>query len=77
MPAHHSDVSRFGLTFVAETIPVGHHPFAHIGDDFHVGVRMGRKACIWSDLGRGPPIRQKKSAVWPLTSRYLGRIASG
>src|SRR4029077_9734553 len=48
--AHHLDVSRFGLTFVAETIPVGHHPFAHIGDDFHVGMRMGRKACIWSDL---------------------------
>jgi hypothetical protein len=48
--AHDLDVSGFGAAFVAETVPVRHRARAHIGDDFHVGVRVRRKACIGRDL---------------------------
>jgi hypothetical protein len=48
--AHHLDVSGFGPAVVAETVLVRHRPFADIGDDFHVGVRVRREAGVGRDL---------------------------
>src|SRR5689334_9208437 len=60
--AHHLNVARFGPALVAEAIPMRDRAFAHIGDDFHVGVRVERKTRIRSDLvvipdAQLPPMR--------------------
>jgi hypothetical protein len=48
--AHHLHVSGFGSAFIAETVLVRHRALADIGDDLHVGVRVGRKASVGRDL---------------------------
>ena len=48
--AHHLDVSGFGSAFIAETVLVRHRAFANVGDDFHVRVRVRRKARVGRDL---------------------------
>src|SRR5262249_9611028 len=47
---HHLHVAGFGTPLVAETVLVRDSALAHIGDDLHVGVGMGRKARIGGDL---------------------------
>jgi hypothetical protein len=48
--ADHLDVSGFGSALVAETVLVRHRALADVGNDLHVGVRVGRKACVGRDL---------------------------
>src|SRR6516165_7474572 len=47
--AHHLHVAGFGTAFVAKTVLMGDRPFADIGDDLHVGVRVRRKPGSRSD----------------------------
>ena len=47
--AHHLHVARFGAAFVAHRIAVRDRAGADIGDDFHVGMRVGRKAGLGRD----------------------------
>src|SRR5207247_944867 len=48
--AHHLHVARFSSALVAETVLMGDRAFADMGDDFHIGMRMGGKAGVWGDL---------------------------
>lgn len=41
---HHLNVARLGTAFIPQIIAMGNRAFAHIGDDFHIVVRVGRKA---------------------------------
>src|SRR5690606_24890768 len=41
--AHHLHVAGFRAALVAQAVLVGDGAFAHVGDDFHVRVRMGRE----------------------------------
>ena len=44
--AHHLHITSFGRPFIALAIFMCDGPFAHIGDDFHIAVRVGIKPCI-------------------------------
>jgi hypothetical protein len=80
--AHHLHVSGFGSAFIAETVLVRHRAFANVGDDFHVRVRVRRKARVGRDLvvvpdaqrapthSRGIDMRRRNGA-WPSASRDL------
>src|SRR6185437_10576583 len=48
--AHHLHVARFGSALVAETVLMRDRALADIGDDFHVGVGVRRKAGVRRDL---------------------------
>jgi hypothetical protein len=48
--AHHLHVARFRAALVAETVLVRDRAIAHIGDDFHVRVRMRRKTAVRGDF---------------------------
>jgi hypothetical protein len=48
--AHHLHVAGLSPALVAKRVLVRDRAFADIGDDFHVGVRMGGKAGIRRDL---------------------------
>jgi len=41
--AHDLNVARLGAPLVAQTVLMRDGTFTHIGDDFHVGVRMQRE----------------------------------
>ena len=75
--AHNLDVSRFGFAFVAETIPVRHRSLTHIGDDFHVGVRMRRKARIGSDLIVIPDTQGAPAPPGKTILRSRGKVPFG
>jgi len=46
---HYLDIARDGAAFVAKTVLVGDSAFTHIGDDFHVGMRVRGKAGVGRD----------------------------
>src|SRR3990167_2431455 len=48
--AHHLHVAGHGAALVAEIVAVADGAAAHVGDDFHVAVRMGRGAAAGGDL---------------------------
>ena len=48
--AHHLHVAGAGAALVAHRILVGDRAGADVGDDFHVAVRMRRKAALRGDL---------------------------
>src|SRR6185437_8943918 len=48
--AHHLYVARFGPALVAEAVLMRDRALADIGDDFHVGVGVRRKAGVRRDL---------------------------
>jgi len=48
--AHHLHIARLGTALVAEVVLVRDGPLADIGDDFHVGVRVSRKAGVRRDF---------------------------
>ena len=48
--AHHLHVAGHGAALVAEIVAVADGAAAHVGDDFHVAVRMGREAAAGGDL---------------------------
>ena len=48
--AHHLHVTGLGAALVAERVLMGDRTFAHIGDDFDVGVGMRGKAGVRRDL---------------------------
>ena len=41
---HHLNIASLGTAFVAQVVLVADSAFAHIGDDFHVAVRVWREA---------------------------------
>src|SRR5690349_258274 len=43
---HHLDIAGLGATAIAEAVLMGDGTLPHIGDDFHVGVRMQREAGV-------------------------------
>ena len=67
--AHHLHVSGFGSTLVAEAVLVRHRTFADVGDDFHVGVwvrrkaRVGRDLIVVPDAERAPPHSRRIAIV--------------
>src|SRR5262249_35042804 len=48
--AHHLHVARFGTPSVTEAVLVGNGALPHIGNDFHIGVWVRRKAALRRDL---------------------------
>src|SRR5690606_34254980 len=59
--AHHLYVAGLGASVVAEVVAVADGALADIGDDFHVAVRMWRKAGAGGDLvvvpdAQAPPV---------------------
>src|SRR3546814_4297827 len=46
---HHLDVAGLGPALVAELVAVGDGAFPHIGDDFHVAVRVRVEAAAGTD----------------------------
>ena len=48
--AHHLHVARFSAALVAKAVLMGDGAFAHVSDDLHVGMGMGRKAGVRCDL---------------------------
>ncbi|MNJ64193.1 hypothetical protein D3C77_601360 [compost metagenome] len=46
---HHLHVASGGTALVAQAVLVGDRSFAHIGDDFHVAVRVRREAAMGRD----------------------------
>lgn len=46
---HHLNVACLGTAFIPQIVPMGDRAFAHIGDDFHILVRVRRKAGSRSD----------------------------
>ena len=48
--AHHLHITGFGTAMVTQVVLVGDGPLAYIGDDFHVAVRVGRKARVRRDF---------------------------
>src|SRR5262249_57434896 len=48
--AHHLHVAGVDPAFISETVLVGDCALADVGDDFHVGVGVGRKARIGGDF---------------------------
>ena len=47
--AHHLDIAGLGAATIAQAVLVGNGPGPDIGDDFHIGVGMVRKAGIGGD----------------------------
>jgi len=47
--AHYLHIARFGAALVAQAVLVGDGAFTDIGDDFHVGVGMGRETRAGGD----------------------------
>jgi hypothetical protein len=70
--AHHLHVSGFGSAFIAETVLVRHRAFANVGDDFHVRVRVRRKARVGRDLVVVPDAQRA-----PTHSRGIDIVCEG
>src|SRR5690606_11715155 len=59
--AHHLHVAGLGTALVAQVVLMADGPFAYVGDDLHVAMRMRRKARVRGDLvvipdAQAPPV---------------------
>src|SRR6266446_1822705 len=70
--SHHLHVACLGTTLVAEAVLVRNGTLADIGDDFHVGVGVRRKARVRSDLVIVPYSQRA-----PAHSGRVGEFAEG
>ena len=66
--AHHLHIARDRPALVAQTVLVADRPGAHVGDDFHVIVRVRRKAAVRRDHiivphPQGPPLATRRIVV--------------